>query len=73
VPLSDLGRGRNARVHEARLDGDLVQYLRAVGLTLTSRFRICQCGDPCVIQVRSTRIGLSRAVASRIFVVPTAD
>jgi Fe2+ transport system protein FeoA len=72
VPLSDLRVGATARFHDAKLDTDMTRFLRAIGLTRTSEFRICKNGEPCIVQVRSTRIGLSRALAGRIFVVPVA-
>jgi Fe2+ transport system protein FeoA len=72
VRLSELGVGATARFHDARLDRDTTRYLRAIGLTRTSEFRICKNGEPCILQVRSTRIGLSRALAGQIFVVPLA-
>lgn len=72
IRLSDLRPGARARFHEARLDGDMARFLRAIGLTRTSEFRICKNGEPCIVQVRSTRIGLSRALAGEIYVVPIA-
>ena len=70
VPLCDMCPGQVARFHEASLDIGTAQFLRALGLTRTSEFRVCQNGEPCIVQVRSTRIGLSRAVADRILVIP---
>ena len=72
IPLSDLHAGATARFHDARLDRDMTRFLRAIGLTRTSEFRICKNGEPCIVQVRSTRIGLSRALAGQIYVVPIA-
>ena len=72
IPLSDLHAGTIARFHDARLDRDITRFLRAIGLTRTSEFRICKTGEPCLVQVRSTRIGLSRALAGQIYVVPIA-
>jgi Fe2+ transport system protein FeoA len=72
IPLCDLRIGDTARVHRTSVDANVARFLRAVGLTNTSEFRLCKAGEPCIIQVRSTRIGLSRAVADRIFVVPIA-
>jgi Fe2+ transport system protein FeoA len=46
--------------------------LRALGLTDACRLRICKIGDPCIVQVRATRIGLSRTVAQCLYVVPDA-
>jgi Fe2+ transport system protein FeoA len=72
IRLSELGVGAVARFHDARLDGEVTRFLRAIGLTRTSEFRLCKSGEPCIVQVRSTRIGLSRALAGQIYVVPLA-
>jgi Fe2+ transport system protein FeoA len=72
IRLSDLRVGATARFHDARLDRDMTRFLRAIGLTRTSVVRICKNGEPCIVQVRSTRIGLSRALAGQIYVVPIA-
>jgi Fe2+ transport system protein FeoA len=42
-------------------------------LTDASRLRVCKRGDPFIIQVRDTRIGVSRKVAGGIFVVHEDD
>jgi Fe2+ transport system protein FeoA len=41
-------------------------------LTDASELRLCKIGDPCIIQVGATRIGLSRGVAASLWVVPDA-
>lgn len=73
VCLCDLEVGDTARFHDTHLDPEFSRFLRAVGLTQTSELRLCKNGDPCIVQVRATRIGLSRAVAGQVFVVPTAS
>jgi Fe2+ transport system protein FeoA len=73
VPLTDLESGAVARLHETRLDDQTRRFLRSLGLTDASRVRVCKHGEPLIIQVRTTRIGLSRAVGNGIFVVPDAD
>ena len=70
--LSDLSVGDTAHMHLADVDGGTARFLRAIGLTNQSELRLCKAGEPCIIQVRSTRIGLSQPVASRILVVPVA-
>jgi Fe2+ transport system protein FeoA len=70
IPLTDLRVGATARLHETRLDQDVAQFLRAIGLTRVSEFRLCKHGEPCILQVRSTRIGLSGVLARQIYVVP---
>lgn len=73
VRLSELRVGSRARFHEARLDLASNNLLRALGLTSACELRLCKTGEPCIVQVRTTRIGLSRAVAGGIFVIPESD
>jgi Fe2+ transport system protein FeoA len=70
VALSALQAGRTGRLHETRLDDESVGLLRALGLSDAEGLRLCKAGEPCILQVGSTRIGVSRSVASRIFVIP---
>lgn len=70
VPLSWVAPGETARFHAAELAPQDCALLRALGLTDRCVMRICKVGEPCIVQVRSTRIGLSRSVADGIFVVP---
>jgi Fe2+ transport system protein FeoA len=70
VRLSELTAGCVARLHAAHLSPQDCALLRALGLTDECELRICQVGEPCIVQVRTTRIGLSRAVADGILVVP---
>lgn len=57
---------RQIRDHQSRA------VLASLGLTNGARLRICRLGDPCIIQVRSTRIGLSKVVAQSIYVAVTS-
>jgi Fe2+ transport system protein FeoA len=70
ISLCDLSVGATARFHEARLDPESCRLLGSLGLTRSSLVRLCKAGDPCIVQVRATRIGLARAVAGAIFVIP---
>ena len=69
VPLTNLAAGASARLHTTRLDADTRSLLRSLGLTDASRVRVCKSGEPFIIQVRATRIGLSSSVAGGIYVV----
>jgi Fe2+ transport system protein FeoA len=69
VPLSDLAAGRMVRLHNADLSPQDCALLRALGMTDHCLLRICKVGEPCIVEVRSTRIGLSKAVADGIMVV----
>jgi Fe2+ transport system protein FeoA len=70
--LSHLETGTVARLQAARLASSDSALLRALGLTSRSVLRVCKAGDPCIVQVRTTRIGISRALADSIIVVPEA-
>ena len=70
IRLSDLKVGAVARFHEAKLDKASCGLLRALGLTKSCEVRLCKGGEPCIVQVRSTRIGLSKTVAGGIYVIP---
>jgi Fe2+ transport system protein FeoA len=67
--LTLLPAGATARLSGTRLDTDTRELLRGLGLTDASTLQVCKPGDPFIIQVRRTRLGLSRAVAEAIFVV----
>lgn len=69
VRLTSLTPGDAARLHQTTLDPDTRALLRSLGLTDESTLRVCKGGEPFIFQVRDTRIGISSAVASGIFVV----
>ncbi len=73
IRLSELPVGARARFHEAQLDPEACHLLQSLGLTAASSVRLCKNGEPCIVQVRSTRIGLSKAVAGCILVVPETE
>lgn len=70
IDLTHLRVGDRARLESTRLSRADSALLEALGLTEHSELRVCQVGDPCILQVRSTRIGVAQAVAKAIFVVP---
>jgi Fe2+ transport system protein FeoA len=72
VPLSQLRAGSLARLHSAELGSDDCALLNALGLTNRCLLRVCKAGEPCIVEVKATRIGLSRALARGVFVVPEA-
>lgn len=69
-PLSALDPGASARLSGSDgLASHEMALLRALGLTDRSVVRVCKAGDPWIVQVRATRIGLSDAVARKLLVV----
>lgn len=72
VRLTQLTTGSVARLHATELGADDCALLRALGLSDQCLLRVCKAGEPCIVQVRATRIGLSKAVARGLFVIPEA-
>lgn len=71
VPLSTLPAGERGRfVERHQLATDEACLLAALGLTEGSDFIVRSGGDPCIVDVRATRIGLARSIASRLLVQP---
>jgi Fe2+ transport system protein FeoA len=69
VRLSELATGRPARLHAVVLEPGEAGLLSAMGLVTGSRIVVRVAGDPCIVEVRATRIGLARSVADRLEVV----
>lgn len=72
IPLTSLALDDSARFHDRGLTTDDRDTLRGLGLTDGALLRVCQQGEPCVVQVRATRIAITRRVAHAIFVTPDA-
>ncbi|MFN0057197.1 MAG: ferrous iron transport protein A [Planctomycetota bacterium] len=73
MPLSTIGKGASATLHAMELDAEDAAYMAALGLTDGCPLRVCRPGEPCIVQVRTTRIGLSACVARKLLVVPITD
>lgn len=67
--LSELDIGRPARLRAVVLEPGEACLLAAMGLVTGSRLVVRVTGDPCIVEVRRTRIGLARSVAERLQVV----
>lgn len=70
VPLTTLRNGCCCTVQHREMSGDDCELLSAMGLTDRCRLRICRVGEPCIIQVAATRLGLSSTMARKIMVQP---
>lgn len=68
--LTELRTGEAGAVSLAALGQGDRALLHALGLTDAAPFRLCKSGDPWIVQVRGTRIGLAKAVADQILVRP---
>lgn len=75
--LAELKLGDRARVAPAHsvsrgLDPEEWALLRALGLSERRTFRVARAGGPWILQIRSTRIGLTRELAQKLWVLPRA-
>jgi Fe2+ transport system protein FeoA len=68
VPLSTLETGARAMVSRCLLSGEDRELLAAMGLADRCPLRVCRAGSPCIIQIASTRLGLSAKMARRVLV-----
>jgi Fe2+ transport system protein FeoA len=70
--LADLPAGSVARLSCEELSEGEACLLAAMGMTEGCRLKVRTSGDPCIVEVRSTRIGLARSVALRLVVASDA-
>lgn len=68
VPLSSLRDGDRGRVHSTDMRCEDCALLNAMGLTDQCEIRVCQAGEPCIVQVRTTRLGIARSLAGKIMI-----
>lgn len=68
VPLAQLRDGDRARLHASNLCCEDCDLLNAMGLTDQCELRVCRVGEPCIVQVNSTRLGIAAHLAGRIMV-----
>lgn len=73
VALSSLPVGAEATLAGGLLPADEMRLLAAMGLSDRSQLRICRQGEPCIVQVRATRVGIARAVARRLHTNPAGS
>ena len=67
-PLSDSPAGSHAVLHGSRLAPEDHQLLEAMGLVGNCTLRVLKQGNPCVVAIGDTRMGLARSLAENILV-----
>lgn len=77
LPLTQLVPGQTGTVCGSTLNPGDRRLLRAMGLRERVKIELCRLGEPCIVRVMggcncSSRIGLARPVADRLFVQPDA-
>lgn len=70
VPLSTLKPGDRARLHASGMRCESCDLLNAMGLVEDCEIRVCKVGEPCIVQVHETRLGIPARLAREILVRP---
>jgi Fe2+ transport system protein FeoA len=70
-PLSEVLVGESVEVVEQELAGEEAGLLSALGIVRGSRLVMRASGDPCIVEIRSARVGIARRVAARVVVRST--
>lgn len=70
VSLDSLDRGVCAVVAEVIGDSDDIRKLKAMGICAGRRLEVIKRGDPMILRVFGSRIGLSRRLAACVSVQP---
>ena len=68
MPLAQLAGGQRCRVATMDLNPDEARLLEAMGLTERCELCVCRPGEPCIVRINSTRLGLAGSLARRIVV-----
>ncbi len=68
VPLAQLASGQRCRVAVMNVNPAEAQLLSAMGLTDHCELCVCRPGEPCIIRINCTRLGLAGSLARRILV-----
>ena len=68
VPLAQLASGQRCRVAAMNVNPAEAQLLEAMGLTNHCELCVCRPGEPCIIRINCTRLGLAGTLDRRILV-----
>ena len=69
-PLAQMGKGDVAVITRVDGDDDEMARLKAMGLCTGHAVEVIQHGDPLIVKVIGTRIGVSARLAEKVFVNP---
>ncbi|MBL0926296.1 MAG: ferrous iron transport protein A [Phycisphaerales bacterium] len=75
ISLTQLQPGQEGVIRGASLGEDETAMLRAMGLRLNARVKMCRLGEPCIVHLVAgggcgCRIGLARPLADKVRVGP---
>ena len=66
--MLSLGAGQCGRISRMEAESEEVQRLKAMGVCLGRKVQILRSGDPLILMVLGTRIGLSARLAEHVWV-----
>ena len=67
IALNRLEPGQCAVVRRVESDSEEVQRLKMLGLCVGRRVELMRAGDPLIIRIFSSRIGISASLASQVW------
>lgn len=70
MALFDLAAGAHASIRSVSLDASFFARLEGLGITPGRTVRLVKRGDPLIVQVYGSQVGLARSVAENIQVSP---
>lgn len=68
--LDQVGAGHCGLVLDVLAGEDQIDHLKAMGVCIGRKVMLVQAGDPLILKVLGTRIGLSSRLAARVLVSP---
>jgi Fe2+ transport system protein FeoA len=68
VRLSELAPRRCAVVRRIETDGEDIQRLKTLGVCVGRQIEVIKRGDPLIIRVFSSRLGLSASLAAHVWI-----
>lgn len=67
IPLPQLLPGQCAVVRRVESESEEIQRLKTLGLCVGRRVEVVRAGDPLIIKIFGSRIGISASLASRVW------
>lgn len=68
ISLCDLPAGTIGRVDAVSLDAEFASRMAGLGISVGRQVRVVRRGEPLVVQVYGTQIGLARSLAEHVFI-----
>lgn len=73
MSLFDMPVKSTGRIHAVESTSDLTARLESLGMCEGRTIRVVKHGEPCIVNVYGSRVGIARDVAKQIRVTPQAE